>query len=105
MTVVPDASAYADVDKVIHEPARLALMTNLSIVDEADFVFLLDRTGLSAGNAGSHLAKLEDAGYVTSSKDMSGRRPRTTYALTGDGRRALRRYRATVLPLVEVLPA
>ncbi len=83
-------------DRLIHEPARLVLMSNLYVVEEADFVFLSRQTGLTAGNISSHMSRLEDAGYVTIEKSIVGKRPRTTYALTGEGRTAFGRYRNQV---------
>ena len=80
-------------DRLIHEPARLQLMTLLYVVDEADFVFLSDRTGFTAGNISSHMSKLEGVGYVEVSKTFVDRRPRTVYRLTGGGRRAFEGYR------------
>ncbi len=85
-----------DLDRLIHEPARLVLMTNLYVVDEADFVYLAGRTGLTAGNISSHMTRLEDAGYVDVNKAFVGKRPRTVYALTAAGRAAFERYRQTV---------
>jgi DNA-binding MarR family transcriptional regulator len=88
------------IDRLIHEPARLMLVSSLSVVDEADFVHLAARTGLSAGNISSHMAKLEAAGYVEIRKDFVERRPRTTYRLTDAGRRAFASYRAQVASLL-----
>jgi len=87
-------------DRLIHEPARLVLMSNLYIVDEADFVFLTRQTGLTAGNISSHMTRLETAGYVTITKTFAGKRPRTTYALTETGRAAFTRYRQHVASLL-----
>jgi DNA-binding transcriptional ArsR family regulator len=92
------------IDRVLHEPARLVLMGLLAVVDEADFVFLVDQTGLSPGNAGSHLKRLEDAGYVAADKRTSGNRPQTVYRLTADGRKAAAGYRRSISKLVEALP-
>lgn len=89
-----------DVDRLIHEPARLTLMSSLYVVEEADFVNLAARTGISAGNISSHMAKLEAAGYVDVIKEFVGRRPRTTYRLTKEGRRAFDRYRTAVSSLL-----
>lgn len=85
-----------DLDRLIHEPARLLLVSNLAIVDEADFVYLAARTGLTAGNISSHMSRLEAAGYVRIEKSFAGKRPRTTYALTPGGRAAFERYRGQV---------
>ena len=83
-------------DRLIHEPSRLRLMTLLYVVDEADFVFLSDRTGMTAGNISSHMGKLEAASYVEVSKTFVDRRPRTVYRLTDRGRRALEQHRVAL---------
>lgn len=83
-------------DRLIHEPARLVLMTNLYVVEEADFVYLAGRTGLTAGNISSHMTRLEEAGYVDIGKTFVGKRPRTVYTLTAAGRAAFEQYRQTV---------
>jgi len=89
-----------DLDRLIHEPARLRLMSTLYVVEEADFVNVSARTGFSAGNLSSHMAKLEEAGYVEVKKEFVDKRPRTTYRLTDFGRRAFEAYRATVAELL-----
>ena len=85
-----------DLDRLIHEPARLQLLTLLLVVDEADFVYLADQTGLTAGNISSHMARLEAAGYVEVDKMFVDRRPRTVYRLTEAGRGAMAAYRAAI---------
>ncbi len=92
-----DAVISATVDRVIHEPARLAIMTNLFVVESANATYLLQQTGLTWGNLGSHLGKLEDAGYVTVKKGYNGRKPETTLRLTDSGREALLEYRDRLL--------
>lgn len=97
----PDGESKGfDIDRLIHEPARLVLMSNLYVVDEADFVFLTRRTGFTAGNISSHMARLEAAEYVTIEKTFADKRPRTTYALTKLGRTAFERYRDDVSALL-----
>lgn len=91
------ATVATEVDRVIHEPARLAIMTNLFVVDSANATYLLQQTALTWGNLGSHLTKLEDAGYVTISKGYRGKKPETTVALTTAGRSALVEYRDRLL--------
>ena len=91
----PDTTPVV-LDRLIHEPARLVLMANLAIVDQADFVFLSRRTGLTAGNISSHMSKLEDAEYVTVEKSFVGKKPRTVYSLTAAGRKAFEQYRDEV---------
>lgn len=73
-------------DRLIHEPARLAIMTVLSSVQAADFVFLQTTTGLTKGNLSSHLSRLEEAGLITIEKSFVRRRPHTDVALTPVGR-------------------
>ena len=87
-------------DRLIHEPARLVLVSNLYVVDEADFVFLARQTGLTAGNISSHMARLEEAGYVSIDKTFAGKRPRTVYRLTKTGRVAFEQYRDRVEQLL-----
>lgn len=90
----------SDLDRLIHEPARLVLMANLYVVDEADFVYLSRQTGLTAGNISSHMTRLETAGYVVIDKSFVDKRPRTVYALTGAGRTAYEVYRERVAQLL-----
>jgi len=73
-------------DRLIHEPARLAILTVLSSVGSADFVFLQRTTGLSKGNLSSHLTKLEEAGLVGIEKRFVLKRPNTNVQLTAEGR-------------------
>ena len=86
-----------EVDRLIHEPARLAIMTNLFVVENANATYLLQQTGLTWGNLGSHLARLEEAGYVDIAKGYKGKQPQTTIALTSTGRIALVRYREQLM--------
>ena len=73
-------------DRLIHEPGRLAILTVLSSVQTADFVFLQRTTGLTKGNLSSHLTKLEDAGLVEIEKRFVGKKPNTSAALTPVGK-------------------
>ena len=102
MTSSPDrtASGLSELDRLIHEPARLVLMKHLYVIDEADFLYLSRRTGLTDGNISSHMARLEDAGYVKITKSFVDRRPRTAYALTAAGRTAFQDYRRQVVDLL-----
>jgi DNA-binding MarR family transcriptional regulator len=79
-------------DRLIHEPARLAIMTVLSYVAEAEFVFLQRATGLTKGNLSSHLAKLEGAGLVQIEKRFVRRKPSTNVTLTVEGRERIARH-------------
>jgi DNA-binding transcriptional ArsR family regulator len=79
-------------DRLIHEPGRLAILTVLSSVDAADFLFLLRATGLTKGNLSSHLSKLEAAELVTIEKRFAGKKPTTSVALTPAGRQRVARH-------------
>lgn len=79
-------------DRLVHEPGRLAILTVLSSVQSADFVFLQRTTALTKGNLSSHLAKLEGAGLVEIEKRFVHRRPNTSVALTPSGRERIARH-------------
>jgi DNA-binding MarR family transcriptional regulator len=79
----------AGLDRLIHEPARLSILTALSVVESADFTFLQRLTGLSVGNLSNHLAKLEEAGMVKIKKGFVKKRPNTLISVTADGKKAI----------------
>lgn len=83
----------ADVDRLIHEPARLVICTILYTVKEADFIFLLHESGLTKGNLSSHLSKLEEAGYIAIRKIFKQKKPQTLCSMTEQGRKAFEAYR------------
>jgi DNA-binding transcriptional ArsR family regulator len=97
-----DLRVLADIDRVIHEPARLMILAILSAAEQADFLYLQRETGLTAGNLSSHLARLEEAGYISIDKTFRGKLPLTTCRLTADGKRAFTAYRQQ---LAQVLAA
>lgn len=76
-------------DRLIHEPGRLAILTVLSSCRSADFVFLQRVTGLSKGNLSSHLSKLEHAGLVKVEKRFVGKKPNTKITITTAGRKGI----------------
>ena len=82
----------ASLDRVIHEPARLMIVTILYAVSEADFLYLQNECGLTQGNLSSHLAKLEEAKYVDVEKTFKGKYPLTICSLTSKGRKAFEEY-------------
>lgn len=82
-----------EVDKLIHEPARYNIMALLYVIKKADFLFIQNQTGLTAGNLSAHLAKLEDGGYLNIEKKFIGKKPRTFLALNRKGRAAFDSYR------------
>src|SRR4051794_33554206 len=81
-----------DLNPVIHGKLRLALLSLLMTVEEADFTWLRARTGSTDGNLGAQLAKLEEAGYVAVEKKFVQRKPQTLYRMTEEGRKALAEY-------------
>ncbi len=85
-------SALADLNRTIHEPARLAILTVLSGCVTADFTFLQTATGLSKGNLSVQLTRLEDAALVASTKTIERKRTLTTVSLTREGRTELAKY-------------
>jgi DNA-binding MarR family transcriptional regulator len=96
-----DLRSLSDIDRLIHEPARLVLAAILSVVESADFLYLQRETGLTKGNLSSHLAKLEEAGYVAIEKTYRGRIPLTLVRLTDAGAAAYRAYRARFKKFLE----
>lgn len=85
--------AVTTLDRLIHEPARLLIVTILSTVVSADFLFLQRETGLTKGNLSAHLSRLEEADYVKIEKTFKGKLPLTVVKLAPDGRKALTQYR------------
>jgi DNA-binding transcriptional ArsR family regulator len=85
-----------ELDRVIHEPARLLIVALLAGVKEADFLWLLRESALTKGNLSSHLAKLEEAGYVELEKTYKGKIPLTLLRLTRQGRTALETYKKSL---------
>lgn len=96
------ATGLANLDRLVHEPARLAVLTLLATGGETDFVLLQERAGLTAGNLATHLARLERAGFVRVTKGFEGRRPRTLLALTEAGRTAIAGWRRQMRRLLEL---
>ena len=91
-----DRDSPLEIDKIIHEPARLQIMTQLYVVDEADFIYIMHQTGLTWGNLSSHMTKLEDAGYIEVRKEFQEKKPHTILNITAAGRKAFERYRKTL---------
>jgi DNA-binding transcriptional ArsR family regulator len=89
-----------DIDRVIHEPARLQIVGLLNGVKQADFLWLLSETGLTKGNLSSHLLRLEEAGYVEVEKTFRGKIPLTLLRLTRTGRLAFTGYRKAMSGLL-----
>jgi DNA-binding MarR family transcriptional regulator len=95
----------ADLDQIVHAPARLNIIMILYVVESLDYVFLKNQTGLSWGNLATHLGKLEEVGYVKITKGYQGKKPHSMIELTPQGRSAFQEYRRTVQQLLDDLPA
>ena len=86
------SSPLMGIDRLIHEPARFSIMANLYVVEEADFLFLSRRIGLTRGNLSAHMRKLEEDDYIEVRKGFMGRRPHTVLAITQKGQEAFKNY-------------
>ncbi len=95
-----DTPSVPELDPVVHAQLRLAALTLLSGVEEAEFTWLRDRTGSTDGNISVHLAKLEEAGYIAVHKRFDGRTPKSYYRMTPAGRAAYLRYLAALRALL-----
>jgi DNA-binding PadR family transcriptional regulator len=89
-----------ELDPVVHGKLRLAVLSLLIGVEEADFTWLRLKTGSTDGNLGAQMLKLEEAGYVAMEKRFAGRKPQTLYRMTPAGREALARYVAALKQLL-----
>jgi DNA-binding transcriptional ArsR family regulator len=83
----------SEIDRVVHEPGRLMVMALLSAVERADFLYLQHETEMNKGTLSSHLARLEEAGYVEVEKTYRGKIPQTLLRLTRAGQLAFKEYR------------
>jgi len=99
-----EVTTIGEIDRLVHEPARLMIMALLYVVESADFTFLINQTGLTWGNLSSHLSKLEEAGYVEVEKEFKGKKPHTMLHLTDEGRAAFREYRRSMKQVLDDLP-
>jgi DNA-binding MarR family transcriptional regulator len=95
-----DLPQVKEIDRVIHEPARLLIMAHLYVVEAADFLYLMNQTGLTFGNLSSHMSKLEEAGYIEVEKTFVDKRPNTRLRLTEKGRRSFEEYRRNMRGLL-----
>jgi len=93
----------AEIDRVIHEPARLLILAYLSVVESADFLFLMNQTHLTRGNLSAHLSKLETTGYIEIKKEFVEKIPRTLLSLTEEGRKAFQEYRRNMRQVLDSL--
>lgn len=96
-----NAAIPLELDRVIHERLRLAMVSALAVNDSLSFNEIKALLDASDGNVSVHARKLEDAGYLSCTKGFDGRIPRTEYRLTAQGRRALERYLAHMEALIK----
>ncbi len=83
----------AEINQLIHAPSRLNIITNLYVVESADFIFLRNLTGLTWGNLSAHVSKLTEAGYVAVEKSIVNNKTHTVAKLTKEGRKAFDDYK------------
>ncbi len=81
-----------NLDPIIHAPTRLAILSILMTVENANFTFLKESTATTDGNLSTHLTKLEESGYITIEKNFVGKKPQTICAITKKGRAAFEKY-------------
>jgi len=96
-----DLNLEVDIERLIHEPARLKIMAFLSVLESADFTFLVSRLGLTMGNLSAHLTKLQEARYINVEKGYKGNRPQTMISLTEEGKGAFQNYRNQMLQILQ----
>jgi DNA-binding transcriptional ArsR family regulator len=89
-----------ELDPLVHGKLRLAVLSLLVGIEEADFTWLRQKTGSTDGNLGAQMLKLEEAGYVAMEKRFAGRKPQTLYRMTTAGREALANYVAALKRLL-----
>lgn len=89
-----------ELDRMVHEPARLAILTVLSAAEEVEFLFLLKVIGLSKGNLSVQAQKLEASGYIETLKTFRGRVPVTAFQITKEGKAALAKYHEHIRSLL-----
>ncbi|MGB2965269.1 MAG: transcriptional regulator [Anaerolineales bacterium] len=97
-----DQNLHLDVEinRLVHEPARLKILAYLSAVEKADFVFLVSRIGLTMGNLSAHISKLDEVGYIKVKKQFKDNRPHTMITITEKGSDAFTRYREDILRII-----
>jgi len=94
-------ASLSGVDRLLHEPARLMIVTILYPLDQSDFLYLLRETGLTKGNLSAHLIKLEEAAYIEIEKTFRGKVPMTLIKLSPLGRTAFMEYRNKLKEIME----
>jgi len=101
MAVDKNTNPTSKLDPVIHAPSRLNIVTNLYVVESADFIFLRNLTGLTWGNLSAHVSKLQEAGYVEVEKSIVNKKTHTVARMTEDGRRAFEEYKEKMFDVLD----
>jgi DNA-binding MarR family transcriptional regulator len=95
-------SEIVNIDRLVHSPARLSILTYLSVVEEGDAVYLLNQTGLTWGNLSANVTRLQEAGYIEVVKEFKDKKPHTLLKLTDRGRRAFHDYQNKMKELLDI---
>jgi len=95
-------SEIMNIDRLVHSPARLSILTYLSVVEEGDAVYLLNQTGLTWGNLSANVTKLQEAGYIEVVKEFKDKKPHTLLKLTDRGRKAFHDYQNKMKGLLDI---
>jgi len=96
-----DLNLEQEINRLIHEPVRLKVLAFLSLLESADFTFLVSRLGLTMGNLSAHISKLQEAGYIEVEKGYKDNRPQTMISLSDTGRKAFQEYRQQMLQILQ----
>jgi DNA-binding MarR family transcriptional regulator len=99
-----DNAGFAGIDRVLHEPSRMHIASLLYMIDNADFIFIMNQTGLTWGNLSAHLSKLEEVGYIEIEKTFKGKRPNTSVRMTEKGRESFKEYAQRMRQLFAEFP-
>jgi DNA-binding MarR family transcriptional regulator len=95
-------SEIMNIDRLVHSPARLSILTYLSVVEEGDAVYLLNQTGLTWGNLSANVTRLQEAGYIEVVKEFKDKKPHTLLKLTDRGRKAFQGYQNKMKGLLDI---
>ncbi|MBI9047311.1 MAG: transcriptional regulator [Anaerolineaceae bacterium] len=102
-TFMQDLHELGKINKTIHSPARLMILTILYVIDTCDFAFLLKQTSLTSGNLSANIIKLEEAGLISVMKEFVDRKPMTLLEITPEGRENLAKYRQNMQQILDLL--
>ena len=101
----PNFSSLAEIDRLVHEPARLMVMASLYVVESADYTYLMRQADITWGNLSAHISKLEEAGYIEIEKTYRGKRPYTLLRMSPQGRKVFREYVRRMKGIIDYLDA